>query len=131
MAEQWKLGKASFLAPLLIRTVMMQATSCSLGGSFAGYLYLKNLMQAVEGYTADSEVPLFSAQQVSSQPWRALSIAFAVYRCDIARLTLKPAVSLLTAIRAETEAIALMAYDLMTQCSFQVSHPDLFVSLDL
>ena len=67
----------------------IQATSCSLVGSFAGYVYLKSLMQRVESYTADSLVPLASAQQISSQPLRALSIAFAVYRSDISRLTFR------------------------------------------
>ena len=37
-------------------------------------------MSSIEGYTEDSEVPLMSAQEVSSQPLRILSIVAAVYR---------------------------------------------------
>ena len=62
------------------RLLHLQATICSSIGSTAGYLYLRLLIADVDKISADTEVPIFQAQRVMTQPLRALMYGNAAYR---------------------------------------------------
>ena len=60
----------------------LQAGACAALGSLAAYVYLRLIVWEVDRYTEDTDVPLMRAQEIETQPLRALAIGFAAYRCS-------------------------------------------------
>lgn len=59
---------------------LLQAALCSALGTATGWGYLQLLARDVEQYTAESDLPLNTAQQIAVQPLRGLAIGIAAYR---------------------------------------------------
>ncbi|KAK9809102.1 hypothetical protein WJX72_009377 [[Myrmecia] bisecta] len=70
----------SLLSAYLFLTVSSEAGVCCAIGAVAGHGYLRLLQRDVDALTAEDEVPYVAAEEVRTQPWRALALGFAAYR---------------------------------------------------